>query len=378
MSPGNLSIDAFRLRELRIPFKSVFKHASASRAETSSIWVEALEAGRVVGHGEACPRPYVTHETIESARAFVSSHGESIARSVRDLDTLRHWMDAHSTDIDANPAAWCAVELACLDALGRNTGQTIEALLGRPPLTGTFTYTAVVGDEDPAAFHVRVQQYHRMGFSDFKVKLSGDIERDRQKLSAFAPLLAAGVRVRADANNVWKTAAEAAHALSRLAFPWFAVEEPISANQYDELDALAQTVGCPIVLDESLVRRQQLAHLSAAPVRWFINVRVSKMGGLLRSLDLVDDARRRGFGVIVGAQVGETSLLTRAGLTVAHAAGDALVAQEGAFGTHLLTDDVCDPPIMFGARGLLDVLDHPSCIAPGFASFAVPSLSMLR
>jgi len=101
------------------------------------------------------------------------------------------------------------------------------------------------------------------------------------------------------------------------------------------------------------------------------------MGGLLRSVDVVAAARQRGIGVIVGAQVGETSLLTRAGLTVAHAAADILAAQEGAFGTHLLTADVCDPPIMFGARGLVEVLSFAQLSAPGLGTFAVPRSSML-
>ena len=50
----------------------------------------------------------------------------------------------------------------------------------------------------------------------------------------------------------------------------------------------------------------------------------------------------------------ETSLLTRVALTVAQAAGPSLVAQEGAFGTFLLERDICDPPLMFGAGGILD------------------------
>jgi L-alanine-DL-glutamate epimerase-like enolase superfamily enzyme len=97
-----------------------------------------------------------------------------------------------------------------------------------------------------------------------------------------------------------------------------------------------------------------------------INVRVSKMGGLLRSLRVVDAGRRSTFGVIVGAQVGETSLLTRAALTVARAAGDALVAHEGAFGTRLLAHDVCDPPLMFGQGGVLDTAAFPALRRTGF------------
>ena len=131
------------------------------------------------------------------------------------------------------------------------------------------------------------------------------------------------------------------------------------------------------MLDESLVRRQQLVELPDPPDQWIVNVRVSKMGGLLRSLDVVAEARRLGIGVIVGAQVGETSLLTRAGLAVAHAARDILVAQEGAFGTHLLAEDVCDPPIMFVPGGILEIEGFPSLGAPGLGAFAVREMSML-
>ena len=53
--------------------------------------------------------------------------------------------------------------------------------------------------------------------------------------------------------------------------------------------------------------------------------------------------------------MGETSILTRAALTVANCARDILIAQEGAFGTHLLRRDITDPPIMFGEGGIVDV-----------------------
>jgi L-alanine-DL-glutamate epimerase-like enolase superfamily enzyme len=95
------------------------------------------------------------------------------------------------------------------------------------------------------------------------------------------------------------------------------------------------------------------------------------MGGLIRSLQVLERIRDAGLRVIVGAHVGETSLLTRAALTAANAARDILVAQEGAFGTHLLEHDVVDPPIMFGARGELDARDLPA--GPGFGIVASPS-----
>ena len=74
--------------------------------------------------------------------------------------------------------------------------------------------------------------------------------------------------------------------------------------------------------------------------------------------------------MIVGAQVGETSLLTRAAFTVAQAARDGLVAQEVAFGP-CSSRDLCDPPLMFGADGALDVSDHPMLAAAGLGTFSL-------
>ena len=121
-----------------------------------------------------------------------------------------------------------------------------------------------------------------------------------------------------------------------------------------------------IILDESLLRTDQVKHLAISPQHWIGNLRVSKMGGLLRSLELVREMRRTGLRLIVGAHVGETSLLTRAALTVANSARDILIAQEGAFGSHLLAYDVLEPPLMFGAGGILDADELGVAAQPGF------------
>jgi L-alanine-DL-glutamate epimerase-like enolase superfamily enzyme len=114
------------------------------------------------------------------------------------------------------------------------------------------------------------------------------------------------------------------------------------------------------------VRAAQFPAVERTPERWAINVRVSKMGGLIRSLAIVEGARARGVPVVIGAQVGETSVLTRAALTVAQAAGEALMAQEGAFGTRLLERDAVEPCLMFGAGGVLRPRDYPTLAGAGF------------
>ncbi len=87
--------------------------------------------------------------------------------------------------------------------------------------------------------------------------------------------------------------------------------------------------------------------------RWIVNLSVSKMGGVLRYMEIARKEKKRRIGLIVGAPVGETSILTRAALAVASVCGDAHVASEGAFGTYLLPRDLTSPSLMFGPGGNL-------------------------
>ena len=77
------------------------------------------------------------------------------------------------------------------------------------------------------------------------------------------------------------------------------------------------------------------------------------MGGLIRSLEIASKCYDLGMSFIVGAQVGETSILTRTALSLANLFPDMLYAQEGAFGTYLLTNDIVSSPIMFAYGGIL-------------------------
>ncbi|MEN3296633.1 MAG: L-Ala-D/L-Glu epimerase [Burkholderiales bacterium] len=372
-------LDSIRLSSLLIPFKVAFKHASAERATTQTLWVEARSADGMVGFGEGCPREYVTGESLRSAQAFVRTHQREWMATIVDVGTLSDWVARRRGDIDMNPSAWAAVELAMLDLIGKAGGKSVEALLGLPQLAGSFRYTAVLGDAPPPQFEAQLAHYLKAGFSDFKIKLSGDRARDLAKVRALSAANIPSRAVRADANNLWGSADAALRDLEALGYPFFALEEPLHPGDYPGMQRLASGLGTRIVLDESLLRADQLDRLTGPADRWIINLRVSKMGGLLRSLELVREMRQRGLRAIFGAHVGETSLLTRAALSVAHTARDILVAQEGGFGTHLLETDLVETPIMFGQGGVLNA-DALGMKSAGFGltiPLPVPHTTML-
>jgi len=348
-----MRIESVDVRRFPVPFRIVFRHASASRSEAANIIVAARGPGGTTGYGEGCPREYVTGETVESAAAFVEKRMPSLIRQVEDLEGLRAWIRAHGDEIDANPAAFCALEIAVLDLLGKIEKQPIEELLGISRLSGTFGYSAVLGNASLSAYRQQAEQYWEMGFRDFKVKVSGDAETDSRKLALLTCHDDADLRIRLDANNLWRDAAKAIGYLKSLDAHVFAVEEPLRSGDLKGFRQVARECAVKVILDESLARTGQLQALDD-PECWIVNLRVSKMGGIIRSLELAHEATRRGIGLIVGAQVGETSILTRASLAVMNEHRQSLVAAEGAFGTLLLEQDLTEPCLMFGAGGTLN------------------------
>lgn len=347
-----------------MPFRAVFRHASARRDRTENLVVAARSSGGLTGYGEGCPRSYVSGESVASGLAFVEQHRDSLIRDIHDVPSLKQWMDRHRADVDGNPAAFCAVELALLDLFGHDAGTPVEDVLGIPGLSGEYRYSAVLGDAPYLVYRWQHHRYRRFGFRDFKVKLSGDLQRDRRKMRVFRAAPDGLLRVRLDANNLWESADDCVGHVNALRHRFLAIEEPLKAGDIEGFRDVAAACDTKVILDESLLRAEHLDALDDGD-RWLANIRVSKMGGIIRSLEVAAAAEARGIGVIVGAQVGETSILTRAGLAVMSGVGRNLVASEGAFGTRLLREDLASPCLMFGPGGVLRAADIVGERSPG-------------
>ncbi|MEO5667814.1 MAG: enolase C-terminal domain-like protein [Bdellovibrionota bacterium] len=363
------------LSPLRIPMKVSFKHASAERHVTESVWVTA-KRGTLTGLGEGCPRVYVTGETLDGAMIWAQSKVAMLEERVHSLADLKLVSKELDEEIKLNLSAWCALELAILDLLAQEVAVSLEKLLGVSEERTRFTYAAVLSADDETKFARNIDKYLRYGFSDFKLKVvakeADDIPRLEQLKSKVSPgaklcwppvrLLASAYaarnpfefRLRLDGNNAWAGREhEIDSFLDKAALKPWAIEEPFAPYDFERLSDLSRRHNIGIILDESLCRLEDVIRASKYEARWVANMRVSKLGGLLRSLEIAENLKDLGWEIIVGAQVGETSVLSRAALVVARAAGSLLVSQEGAFGDILLERDRAVPMLKFGLAGLV-------------------------
>jgi L-Ala-D/L-Glu epimerase len=344
-------IKSIEIINLSIPFLKSFKHNTASRTVTQSIIV-IVGDGTTKGYGEGCPREYVTNETVSSAFSFFESIKNLLQNEVIDLVSLEHFRTKHTLAILKNPSAWCAVELAVLDLLAKQNKCSIEKLLGKLEISGAFKYSAIIGDENFDTFVENVQLYTQMGFSDYKIKISGNAKADYEKLN-FINQTNAAYTIRVDGNNLWKNATDVLDYIKGLPCTITAIEEPLEEKNISALKKLARTIEIPIILDESFCNIKDVEQVLDEKKLLILNLRVSKNGGLLNAFKLSDVCLKEGVKVIIGAQVGETSILTRAGISVANVLKPNYIAQEGGFGTKLLLTDIVSKPLMFGDDGIL-------------------------
>lgn len=342
---------------MQIPLRQRHKQASVDRVRGDSIWVEARR-GTEVGVGEGCPRDYVTGERTASSLPWLTALLPELAQ-LSGIASLRQFVREREADIDRHPGAWCAVELALLDLFAREEGLSIETLLQLPKDPARFRYGVVLSDVELDVSRKILALAVAAEISEFKLKLGGDLDRDRERLA----LVRAAVerpRIWLDANNLWgERVDEALRHLAALG-SFDAVEEPLRPGHTAGLARLGRELGVEVIVDESLCRALDFELLDQHPAKWIANLKVSKCGGLLRAIAMVDAARQRNIPVLIGAQVGETSVLTRAGMVLARAAGGSVTRMEGAAGLLLLERDPVRPVLQMGHAGVVD-LDAIDC-----------------
>jgi muconate cycloisomerase len=109
--------------------------------------------------------------------------------------------------------------------------------------------------------------------------------------------------------------------------------------------------GVPVMADESIHDAASLENLIARRACTGVNVRIAKCGGLVASLARCRRALEAGLTLQIGCQVGETSLLSAAQLTLVRTVGEGISYLEGCYGERLLALDPVRPLLQFRRGG---------------------------
>jgi muconate cycloisomerase len=362
-----MTISSLKLFRVAVPLKKVVRHASFERSVSENLVTRVTLDDGTIGYGEGVPRPYVTGETLESAFATLQAHdwarlvgrpsdyGELIGR-LANLKLPENETDPRGM---AGNAARCSLELALLDAYGRRFGESVGRAielaqadgLNRFPKPRWVRYSAAITAESAKGEAISAWKIWIYGFSQVKVKVGASGQDDSTRLERMRRILGPRIDLRLDANEAWPAAELLDRALALRRFNPSALEQPVPHAEVNALAEIRPRLGIPIMLDESLCGYPDAQAAVKRRTADLLNVRLSKCGGILSSLQIIALAHRAGLGVQLGCHPGETSLLSAAGRHVAsRVAGLRYV--EGSYDRHILAANVTKRDLTFGYGGL--------------------------
>ena len=349
-----------------LPFKVAFRHAAAARTTSDSLFLRARLDNGVEGWGEALPRAYVSGESREQAFALLRDTilpalaGRSFGSLAEALSFLEK-CDGKAPPEWVHPgvpqtSAWCSVDLALLDAFGRADGEPARpATGGQAPAAANlrrYRYSGVVSAGRGWSYAVSLLKIRAFGFRQVKLKLEHD--GAVQAARTARRLLGRRVDLRVDANMAWDVnqALEVIGQLQGAGIRSF--EQPVASSDLNGLARLVAESPAGIMVDEGLTDRDSLQRFLAHRACTAANVRISKCGGLVGAYARCREALDAGLLLQVGCQVGESSLLSAAHLTLLSALAPLTPGvrfAEGCFGRHLLREDPAAPLVQFRYGG---------------------------
>lgn len=341
-----------------------FSHTLATRSYSDSVIVKLTADTGETGFGEGIPRPYVTGETVSSCLdhirrvllPVIERHNPGVFSMTSDPPTLLSGIsgmlpDGRGNSVIAFNAARAAVEIALLDTLLRSRGVSLGSLI--PPVKDSVTYSAVITADSVENARKTALICGGHGISQVKVKVGSGNDRDR--IAAVRDVLGGSVSLRVDANGAFDVKGALALIESIQTFQIDCIEQPVPRGNVDVLSEVRRNSSIPIMTDESLITKQDAADLIEKDACDLFNLRISKNGGVFRTLRLAEMAREAGVGFQLGCQVGETAILSAAGRHVAAHLSDVKFV-EGSYGAHLLEQDIADDAVEFGYAGRAPLL----------------------
>jgi L-Ala-D/L-Glu epimerase len=358
-----MKIRAISIGSVRLPFRFSFEHSLAARSYSLNIIVQVTivdDAGETFrGWGESVPRDYVTGETVDTALAFIKD--KCAQRFIgREFSTAEALIEIISEEffnlmLESTPggAAWCALELALLDACAQAEARPLASLFGGPQefaLQNGIQYGGVIPFSGKRAFKILLQLFKIGGFSCVKLKVSRNFDSELERLAVARKIVGKSVCLRIDPNCSWTPEETVAFADRASTLSLASIEQPVKADDWEGLRWIAERIPQEIVVDESLCTIEQAKQLASGGFCRGFNIRLSKVGGFLPALAMTKIAAFHGLSCHLGAQVGESGILSAAGRSFASVAPP-FDNYEGSANFFLLKSDLTRENLTFGLNG---------------------------
>ena len=336
---------------MRLPLVRPFQTSSSRKEHMDHILIRVLTSDAVIGWGEcASPSdPFYCPETVETCwhilRDFLAPM--VLGRKWSTIEELVGFFRA----VKGNAFARAGLEMACWDALARAQGKPLATVLG-----GTraeiLSGVSLGIEPDVETLLERIGQFAAEGYRRIKLKIGPgwDVEVVRRVRDRYPAL-----PLQVDANSAY-TLADIATLRELDAFNLLLIEQPLGHDDIIDHARLQAQIQTPVCLDESIHTvddARKALDLGACRV---VNIKVSRLGGLLEARRVHDHCLDRGVPVWCGG-MHEFGIGRAANVAIASLPGFTLPGDISGSDKYY-RQDIVEPPIV-AENGSLAVPDRP-------------------
>lgn len=357
-----MKINEINVFQLLLPFSGEFAHSVRKRNFVKNIIVEIIaDQGKITGYGEGAPRSYVTGETQESAADGIRHLIEKYPFPWELNDIIQIWDFVDSLPDNKNyNSAICALETGLLGILARKRNESVTTYCPSDFCTDTIYYGAAI----PLGSGKRVKEIYRlineMKVKRLRLKMGKNLKENTDKIGTVKRMFGDDCDLRIDVNGVWNRELAFAHIPLIKRSKVKVIEQPMPPDDPDISEFADEMQKCGVIMmaDELACTKSDVERIINDGHYKMINVRLSKCGGLRRSLDIIELIRSKGISFQIGCQLGESGILSAAGRVLCLLCRDA-VYYDGSYDPFLLKENITTKDVSFGVGGKAGPLEGP-------------------
>ena len=337
-----------------LPFTGEFSHSLRRRFSVNNIVVILMGyAGEVLGCGEGAPRPYVTGETSEISEKYVKQliNKEDFPWEVESVAQIWEFIDSLPVGKEMN-ASICAIEMALLDGFARFKRMQVIDFFPHDHYTDSLEYGAAIPLSTRDIAETVGRRIRELGINKLKLKMGRDYSQNLSLISIVDSIFTEGYDLKVDVNGVWVYETGVQHLELLNEYKVRLLEQPMSPQDPD-INRFCQEAGkynVELMADESACSIDDLYNLKNISSYQMINIRLSKCGGLRRSMQMIEYLRNKKVKFQIGCQLGESGLLSSAGRILSLLSNDS-VYYDGSYDNLLLAENITDKDVCFEYGG---------------------------
>ncbi|GHO95186.1 dipeptide epimerase [Reticulibacter mediterranei] len=349
-----MAITKMRWYPYSVPFRHPFTTAHGTLTMREGAIVEVFVEGNGSGIGEIAPMPEFGGETLDAALTILPSIAAHL--SGRTLIEALNYVSIQQEAGELPAGVACGLEIALLDALGKQEGCSISTLLATNAAKTVVAANAVIGAQPVEAAARQAREAVAAGFRCLKLKIGHGLYEEIERVAAVRKAVGPEIHLRLDGNEGWSF--EQARTILAACEPFAIqyVEQPLRVYDLSGMYRLRQEVSIPIAADEAVYNLESARRVLDWQAADVLIVKPQLVGGLRVGQRIVYEAAKYDVPCVVTSMI-ETGVGLLGALHLAAALP--YITLECGFATlPLLADNlICEPCSL--QHGILVVPQQP-------------------